>query len=89
MSDDAADARPRRADRTPGLGDRWMAGEALPGIAFAQHARVVLREGPRAGAMGTVLLLIAVSPEPRYAVRLDGEGAAVVKAAQGALAPAH
>lgn len=73
------------ADRTPGLGDRWMAGERLPGIAFAQHARVVVREGPRTGATGTVLLLVAVTPEPRYAVQLDGAGAPVVKIAQGAL----
>ena len=77
------------ARRAPGLGDRWIAGEALPGIEFAQHARVVLREGPRSGATGTVLLLIAVTPEPRYAVRLDGAGAPVVKVAQAALAHAH
>ena len=78
MSGDA----PRRA---PGLGDRWMAGERLPGITFAQHERVVLRAGPRAGVTGTVLLLIAVAPEPRYAVRLDLDGGPVVKVMQAGL----
>lgn len=81
------DARPAR--RAPGLGDRWMAGEALPGIAHAQHARVVVRAGAHAGATGTVLLLVAVTPEPRYAVRLDDvAGAPIVRLAQDALTAA-
>lgn len=75
---------PRR--RTPGLGDRWMAGERLPGVTYAQHDRVVLTVGPQAGTRGTVLLLLAVAPEPAYLVTLDG-GAGEVRVRQDALRP--
>lgn len=87
MSDGSSDDARPRGPRPGGLGDRWMAGEALPGVRFGMHARVRITEGPRAGVTGTVLLLIAVEPAPRYAVALDGAGAPVVKVAQGALAP--
>jgi hypothetical protein len=87
--DDDRPAARRAPGRAPGLGDRWMAGETLPGIDFAQHARVVVRAGTHAGTMGTVLLLVAVTPEPRYAVRLDDvAGAPIVRLAQDALTPA-
>lgn len=56
-----------------GLGDRWLAGEPLPGVAFRQHDRVAIATGSREGQQGTVLLLIGVQPEPGYLVRLaDG-----------------
>lgn len=66
-----------------GLGDRWLAGESVDGVGFAQHARVSLVAGPRLGARGTVLLLLAVDPEPVYLIGLDSGGD--VRARQSAL----
>ena len=59
---------------TPGLGDRWLRGESLPGVAFAQHERVTIAGGSRDGQTGAVLLLLAVAPEPLYLVALDQAG---------------
>jgi hypothetical protein len=55
-----------------GLGDRWVGGEAIPGVAHAFGDRVEVVEGPHAGARGTIALLLAVTPEPRYLVALGG-----------------
>ena len=54
-----------------GLGDRWLAGEPVAGVAFAPHQRVALVRGARAGEQGTVLLLVAMRPEALYHVRAD------------------
>jgi hypothetical protein len=62
------------AARTPGTGDRWMAGEAIPGVAFAMHARVRIVGGSRDGQTGSVALLVGLAPEPGYLVTLDGGG---------------
>ena len=56
---------------TRGLGDRWLAGEAIDGVAYAQHTLVQVVEGSRAGARGIVLLLMSIEPEPRYLVQLE------------------
>ena len=56
---------------TPGIGDRWLAGERVDGVTFALHARVEIAGGSRDGQAGTVALLLAVRPEPRYLVALD------------------
>ena len=81
---------PRRAGggagRTPGLGDRWMAGERIPGVAFAHHDGVVVTAGPHAGRAGRVLLLAAPPPAAAYLVAVDGAGAPV-RLAQTALEP--
>ena len=58
-----------------GTGDRWLTGEAVPGVAFALHARVQITEGRHAGAIGGVVLLTAVHPEPAYLVSLGSNGA--------------
>ena len=72
---------------TPGLGDRWLRGERLPGVGFALHERVTIAGGSRDGQAGGVLLLLAVAPEPLYLVALDG-GAGDLKVRQSALRPA-
>ena len=54
-----------------GVGDRWLAGEPVAGVAFAPRQRVTLARGPRAGEHGTVLLLVAMRPEALYHVRAD------------------
>ena len=56
-----------------GVGDRWLADERIDGVAFGHHARVSVASGQRAGAYGTVRLLLALSPEPTYLVELDDQ----------------
>ena len=59
-----------------GAGDRWLAGEPLAGVAFGPGQSVALARGTRAGARATVLLLVALEPEPLYRVRVqDASGA--------------
>jgi hypothetical protein len=72
---------------TPGLGDRWLQGERLPGVDFAQHDRVTIAGGSRDGQTGAVILLLAVAPQPLYLVSLDAE-AGDLKVRQSALRPA-
>jgi len=57
-----------------GLGDRWLAGEPVDGVAFAHHDSVEVVGGSLDGHAGTVLLLLAVAPEPLYLVAVDGRG---------------
>jgi hypothetical protein len=58
-----------------GIGDRWLAGEAIPGVSFALHDAVEITDGEDAGARGAIMLLMMVRPEPKYLVRLrDGSG---------------
>jgi hypothetical protein len=52
----------------PGVGDRWLAGVPVEGVAFAPRERVEFARGSMAGRRATVLLLVAVSPEPMYHV---------------------
>lgn len=58
--------------REPGLGDRWLAGEALPGVRFGLHdvVRVVERDGER----GRVMLLARAGARVEYVVGLEGGG---------------
>jgi hypothetical protein len=67
-----------------GAGDRWLAGEPLPGVAFALHDRVRVTAGRHSGADGTIVLLSALDPEPGYLVRLDPADTPV-RVAQSAL----
>ena len=63
-----------------GLGDRWLAGEPVDGVAFEQHAPVDIIAGPLAGATGTVALLLGISADPSYLITLaDGAGDARVR----------
>ena len=58
-----------------GLGDRWLAGDAVPGVVFAHNQSVEILTGPRAQERGTIALLLGVEPEPIYLVALgDGRG---------------
>lgn len=71
----------------PGLGDRWMSGERLDGVAFALHDRVRVTAGTHAGRTGVVALLLVAAPEPAYLVTLDDGGDTRVR--QSALAAAR
>lgn len=53
---------------TRGVGDRWLAGEAVAGVEFGHHQMVEIVDGPDAGARGRVALLVALTPEPGYLV---------------------
>lgn len=54
-----------------GAGDRWLQGEKPEGVLFAHHDRVSIVGGSRDGEEGTILLLLALSPEPLYLLQLD------------------
>ena len=69
-----------------GLGDRWLAGEPIDGVAFAHNQSVMIAEGTRGGQRGIVVLLMAVTPVPRYLVRLAA-GGDEVRVLQSALEP--
>jgi hypothetical protein len=53
---------------TRGAGDRWLAGEAVPGVTFALHDAVEVVAGPCDGQRGAIVLLMSLSPEPTYLV---------------------
>lgn len=67
------------------MGDRWLAGEAVPGVSFGLHDRVQIADGRHAGSVGGVVLLTLLRPEPTYVVAL-GDGSAV-RVRQSALRP--
>ncbi len=75
------------APRVAGLGDRWMAGERIPGVEFAQHDAVQVAAGAHAGRVGRVVLLAAPPPEPAYLVAIHG-APGPVRVPQRALRPA-
>ena len=59
-------------ERVHGIGDRWLAGERLAGVEFAQGAPVRVTEGRHAGETGRVALLAAPpDPEAAYVVHLE------------------
>lgn len=71
-----------------GVGDRWLAGESVPGVDFAMFDAVSITGGPHAGEGGSIKLLVAVRPEPSYLVEL-GSGGGDVRVRQSELrAPA-
>ena len=69
-----------------GLGDRWLAGERIDGVLFAQGDAVLVRDGRHAGRVGRVLLLADAPPDAAYLVDLGD--ARPVRVAQAGLEPA-
>lgn len=67
-----------------GIGDRWLAGESVPGVTFGHNDAVEITEGEHVGEKGTIILLMALHPEPRYLVQLQ-EGRRDVRVRQSAL----
>ena len=67
-----------------GIGDRWLAGESVPGVTFGHNDAVEITEGEYAGETGMIILLMTLHPEPRYLVQLR-EGRRDVRARQSAL----
>jgi transcription antitermination factor NusG len=57
-----------------GIGDRWLAGEQVPGVAFALHDAVEITAGPFDGECGTVALLMGLTPEASYLVTVRARG---------------
>ena len=65
---------------TRGLGDRWLAGDAIEGVTFAQHDAVSIVEGPHSGETGDIMLLTGNRPQPTYLVELgSGRGTGRVR----------
>ena len=71
--------------RHRGAGDRWLAGEPLPGVRFGAHDAVEVLIGRHEGERGAILLLVALEPEPAYLVEIAGERRRML---QSALRPA-
>jgi hypothetical protein len=71
---------------TRGAGDRWLAGDLVDGVSFAHHQSVSVNAGVHRGELGIVLLLVALTPEPRFLVRLVS-GAGDVRVSQSMLRP--
>ena len=69
--------------RVPGIGDRWLAGERLPGVQFALHDAVEIVAGERAGETARVMLLARVGGRVEYVVSVAGSGE--IRVAQDAL----
>jgi sugar (pentulose or hexulose) kinase len=65
-----------------GAGDRWLAGEAIEGVTFGLHDRVQVVGGTFDGAVGSIALLIGLSPEPSYLVSLGERGDVRVRQAE-------
>lgn len=57
-----------------GAGDRWMAGDRLEGVAFSQNDRVTIVAGPHTGDAGAIMLLLTLSSDPLYIVKLGTTG---------------
>lgn len=57
-----------------GIGDRWLAGEQIDGVAFQRHDAVEVSTGRHQGATGRIELLMALEPEARYLVKLEPNG---------------
>lgn len=72
---------------TRGLGDRWLAGDAIEGVLFARHDAVSIVDGPDSGASGSIVLLMGVRPQPTYLVEL-ASGRGNVRVRQSELRPA-
>ena len=73
---------------TRGLGDRWLAGEAIDGVLFARHDPVAIVDGPNSGESGSIVLLMGIRPQPTYLVEL-GSGRGSVRARQSELSAAE
>ena len=69
---------------TRGLGDRWLAGEAIEGVLFARNDAVSIVDGPNGGERGFIALLMGIRPQPTYLVELDS-GRGSVRARQAEL----
>jgi hypothetical protein len=67
-----------------GLGDRWLAGEAVPGVDFAHNDSVEILTGSHAEQSGVIVLLLGIEPEPVYLVAL-GSGRGDVRVRQSGL----
>jgi len=70
-----------------GLGDRWLAGDAIPGVTFARNAAVSITDGPYSGESGSISLLVGIRPQPTYLVEL-GSGRGNIRVRQSELSPA-
>ena len=67
-----------------GQGDRWLAGESVPGVQFEYNASVELIAGTQAGKRGFVVVLMTLDADPLYLVAL-GSGGGDIRVRQSSL----
>ncbi len=72
--------------RLRGIGDQWLEGSPVAGVTFQLNDAVEIVSGSRAGAIGSVILLLGLEPEPAYLVEL-ATGAGDARVRQSALRP--
>jgi hypothetical protein len=70
----------------PGIDDRWIRGELVPGIALAFNSTVEIVAGDHAGESGW-LVAVEPGPDPIYTVELES-GGGDVEVPQSLLRPA-
>jgi hypothetical protein len=49
--------------------EHWMSGDAIAGVEFGLSQPVVIRSGPGASHVGTIVALVSLDPEPVYTVK--------------------
>ena len=52
----------------------WFSSRPIPGVAFGLNDSVQIKSGENAGALATVISLVALEPEPTYMVELGSGG---------------
>lgn len=67
--------------------EAWMDGRTVPGVRFGLGEPVLITAGAHVGALGTVVSLISLRPEPVYTVEV-GAGRGNMHLPDSALAEA-
>ena len=65
--------------------NRWILGDVLPGVHFPMCQFVRVIAGPHEGAVGELISLYALTPEPLYHMETSDGGDLLLR--QSALAP--
>jgi hypothetical protein len=53
------------------LGQSFLDGTAIPGVAYSHNDFVRIVAGPHAGSAGSLVTVLAIAPEPRFVLELD------------------
>lgn len=65
--------------------NRWLLGDVLPGVRFSMCQSVRVVTGPHGGAVGELISIYALTPEPLYHMETSDGGDLLLR--QSALAP--
>jgi hypothetical protein len=67
--------------------DWWLLGGSVPGVLFRMNERVRVISGPNAGAIGELISIYALQPEPLFHLETSDGADAYVR--QSEIAPAN